>query len=1216
MSPEQAQAKRGLVGVGSEVYSLGAILYELLTGRPPFRAESAVETLRQVIETEPLSPRLLNASVPLDLETICLKCLQKEPHKRYLTAQQLADDLQRYLLGKPILARPISRPARVWRWCRRNQLVANLVATVAASLFVGITLTSYFAVKASRRAIAEAEQRDRAERGERQARGALAKNTKLNRSVTDSRTKLKQLNESHEARQRELYGTLITLARTEWLAENVKLADEYLEQCPASLRRQDWHDLKRLFRPEATNLSGQRCVAISADGQLLASATADHSVLVWRLADDKLVYTLKGHVDDVTSVAFSRDGTLLASGGRDRRVCLWNLNHGSLLRSFREHSAEVTNVAFCPTKRMLAAASDVRPRMGKRTGEVILFDLELMKKERSLEGFANVEFDPSGQFIAVATEGPVRPDGNSTVIQVRRLSHLGVPDSEPYVTIPVRATAMAFSADGERLAVTNDKSIEVWNLRQQAREQTLPVGFDIHTLVFSPNTKRVACGGRNAYSESVSTDFSVVVFNLTTGAKERILPWHDHTVTDVAFGIDSGKLAVATFGSLKLWDATPPADPTEAILATKRARNVGHGDWPEWGGSGANINTPDGKNIPIDWDVGERIETGRWTRSSDNEQYTRNAKPAAFVSFVPSGSRNIKWAVPLGSLTYGNPVVANTRVFVGTNNRGGYLKRYPPNVDLGVLLCFDEQTGRFLWQHSNEKLPDRDADYNSIGVCSTPVVDGDRLWYVSNRGCVVCLDTKGYHDGEDDGRKAGWGRLFDLKPTGNQFEEETALLNTGKLSQAMHDAFAERDMPLPDDVDVKPGHKPNTWALRADISGIDRQLQLRIERAEHHLRDKSPRLSGFLQLGVDDRNEADVVWEFDMIGKLGVSPHLMSNCSITTADGMLFVCTSNGTNPRGDRIPAPEAPSFLAMDRVTGKVIWSDNSPGANILDAQWASPAYGVLGGQPQVIFPGGDGWVYSFDPQGDGRGQSKLLWKFDCNAKESEWRRGGRGSRKNIIAFPTIYDGLVYIAVGGSPEHGGGAGHLWCIDPTKRIDGGDVSSELAINREGRVISHRRIQAVDVEQGEQAIANPDSVVRWHYEYEDRNGDGEIDFEEAMHRALGAPAIKDDILYIADYEGLIHCLDAKYGKVFWTYDTFAECWSSPLIVENHVFVCDADGDVNVFRHSSDPIVAKRNRPEVDMGDINMGDSVNMTPIVANNVLYIATRSALYAIKKE
>ena len=257
---------------------------------------------------------------------------------------------------------------------------------------------------------------------------------------------------------------------------------------------------------------------------------------------------------------------------------------------------------------------------------------------------------------------------------------------------------------------------------------------------------------------------------------------------------------------------------------------------------------------------------------------------------------------------------------------------------------------------------------------------------------------------------------------------------------------------------------------------------------------------------------------------------------------------------------------------------------------------------------------------------GKPELLWKFDANPRTSEWILGGRGTRNTIIATPVIYDQKVYVAVGQDPEHGEGEGHLWCLDPTKR---GDVSSELAVSVNDRTksIAPRRLIAVEEEEGEVAIDNPNSAVIWHYSKYDQNGDGEFDFEEEMHRSCGTVAIKNDLLYIADFSGIFHCLDAKTGKVHWTHDMFAAAWGSPLIVDGKVYMGDEDGDVSVFRLSDDPNVAMKKFEDEDQlqpinfdpeeGAVtNMGNSVYSTPIVANGVLYIANRTHLYAIASE
>jgi outer membrane protein assembly factor BamB len=420
---------------------------------------------------------------------------------------------------------------------------------------------------------------------------------------------------------------------------------------------------------------------------------------------------------------------------------------------------------------------------------------------------------------------------------------------------------------------------------------------------------------------------------------------------------------------------------------------------------------------------------------------------------------------------------------------------------------------KFLWQHSSEKLPTgRVHDWEQQGICCAPLVEGKRLWFVTSRGEVVCCDTEGFYDNENDG----------------PYVEE---------------AFTSQD-------------------------------------------------------------EADVIWKLDMMKELRVSQHNMCSCSVTSWGDILLVNTSNGVDESHINIPSPDAPSFMALDKNTGEVFWTDGSPGLNILHGQWSSPAVAQLGGVPQAIFAGGDGWLYSFRCDRGNNGKPELLWKFDCNPKASEWILGGRGTRNNVIATPVVYEGLVYVAVGQDPEHAEGEGHLWCIDPTKR---GDVSSELAVNVNDRStpIPHKRIQAIDETEGEIAISNPNSAVVWHYSKFDQNGDGQFDFEEEMHRSCGTVAIKDDLLYISDFSGLFHCLDAKTGKVHWTYDMFAQAWGSPLIVDGKVFVGDEDGEVSIFR-----LTPEKHDP---VSVIDMGNSVYTTPIVANGVLFIANRSHLFAI---
>jgi outer membrane protein assembly factor BamB len=558
------------------------------------------------------------------------------------------------------------------------------------------------------------------------------------------------------------------------------------------------------------------------------------------------------------------------------------------------------------------------------------------------------------------------------------------------------------------------------------------------------------------------------------------------TVLLATFGIarmshNSAALAADATGTGSASDEKLPIDPA--------AWQIRPGDWNQWAGSPIRNNTPEGKNIPTEWTVGDfDANTGVWKKET---------------------SKNIKWAAPLGSQSYGNPVVANGKVFIGSNNGNGYLKRYPSAVDLGVLLCFNEADGKFLWQDSSEKLPTgRVNDWPLQGICSTPLVEGHRLWYVTSRGEVKCLDT--------DARKEG------------------------------------------------------------------------------------------------TTDEPKVIWTLDMMKQLGVSQHNMCSCSVTDAGDLLFVNTSNGVDEGHINLPAPHAPSFLCLDKNDGKIYWTDNTPGANVLHGQWSSPSYAVLGGVPQVIFGAGDGYVYSFlGTKENEKGHPKLLWTFDCNPKESKYVLGGKADRNHIIGTPMIYKGLIYVGVGEDPEHGEGVGHFWCIDPTKR---GDVSPELAFNLKDpeHPIPHHRNQAVVKENNEVARPNPNSAAVWHYAQYDLNGNGKIDFEEIMHRTCGTATIKNDLLFIPDFSGVLHCLDAKTGKPHWAYDLLAACWSSALIVEDKVYIGNEDGDVFIFKLSPKmELISKKD--DGTPGGISMGSAVYSTPIVAHNVLYISNKMYLFAI---
>jgi outer membrane protein assembly factor BamB len=263
-----------------------------------------------------------------------------------------------------------------------------------------------------------------------------------------------------------------------------------------------------------------------------------------------------------------------------------------------------------------------------------------------------------------------------------------------------------------------------------------------------------------------------------------------------------------------------------------------------------------------------------------------------------------------------------------------------------------------------------------------------------------------------------------------------------------------------------------------------------------------------------------------------------------------------------------------------------------------WSSPAFAELGGLPQAIFAGGDGWLYSFDIRGD-NGKAKLLWKFDCNPKDSIYKLE-RATKNPIIGTPVIYDGLVYIGVGEDPEHGEGNGHLWCIDPTKS---GDVSPSLVFNSKdpNTPIAPKRVQSLEKDKGDFERDNPNSALVWHYAGSDTKK-----FESTMHRTLASAAIKNNLLFIADQSGLFHCLDAKTGKPHWTHDMLAASWSTALIAGDHVYIADVDGEVSIFKISAEKDL---------VAEVQLETPVFTTPVCANGILYVATFNTLYAIQE-
>jgi WD40 repeat protein len=550
MAPEQAAGKTREIGPAADVFALGAILYECLTGRPPFRAATALDTLLQVLTAEPVPVRQLQPGVPRDLETVCLKCLEKQPHRRYGSAAELTGDLRRFLAGQPVRARPVRLPGRLLKWVNRQPVVAGLAGAVVAAVLAGRGVSAWGWLTAEQARRDEATQRGKAERAEGRA-------LKLANDEAVAR--------AGEARQREaavarLYASNIPLAERELRLGRQPHALELLNECPAALRHWEWRYLKRQLDAGQQTLVGPPSlitgVAFSPDGKHLAVVNSTSGdVRIWDVAAGTEVRRLPGNGGQVGGAAWMPDSKQIVLVSQDGTVRFWDAGTGALSRTLNTPAGAGLLALSRDGKRL--ALADTR-RL------VTVWEVATGKEALALPAqpakVTAVAFSPDGARLAVGRQMEQSTLGQPTAAVWEVTTGK---QTVAFAAQHTSALGLAFSHDGGRLAVgSQDNCVRVFDLRNGL---LTPGGVltgprqAVSAVAFSPDGRRLAAGSR---------DHLVRVWELEAAQEPLTLGGHDEVVGAVAFSPDGRHLASGGWeGVAKVWDLAAGQGPSYLVAS-------------------------------------------------------------------------------------------------------------------------------------------------------------------------------------------------------------------------------------------------------------------------------------------------------------------------------------------------------------------------------------------------------------------------------------------------------------------------------------------------------------------------------------------------------------------------------------------------------------------------------------------------------------------------
>ncbi|MBN2269345.1 MAG: protein kinase [Sedimentisphaerales bacterium] len=627
MSPEQVDLATHDIDTRSDIYSLGVVLYELLAGVLPFEAErferAGLSQIQHTIrEVEPASPSIrltalggedakaIAASrgtqvIPLtrrlhhELEWIPLKAMRKERVRRYRSASELADDIQNYLNGNPLIAGPETAAYRVKKFVRRHAGSVATVALTAAAIILGLLMSSAMYIRAEQARENESIARKQAE----QAKNAEQEQ----RTIAEQQRELAE--QKTEDLRRSMYANNIQLADAKYKEGNIRRVRELLDSCPNDLRGWEWNRMNYISNQSIMILRGHNSkvysIAASPDGKRAVSASADGTIKIWDIVNGIELMTIsRADGEEVTCVALSPDSKQIVSGGEDNTVKLWNSQTGAELRTFRGHHDWIRSVAFSPDGQRIVSGSD--------DNTIKLWDSQTGTELRTFRGHRDwvrsVAFSPDGQrIVSGSDDNTIKLWDSQTGTEVRTLS-----GHRDWVI------SVAFSACGRRIvSVSGDKTIKLWDAETGALLITIHShDGPVWSCTFSPDGKTIASGG---------ADSTVRIWDAETGEELKAFRGHEQAVQSLSFSPDGERIVSGSMdGTVRIWDV---------MIDRESAEIYGHTDLV-W----SIAFSPDGRQIVSAsadstiklWDA----QTGEAIRTM-----LTHGKSLTPVAFSPDGSR-------------------------------------------------------------------------------------------------------------------------------------------------------------------------------------------------------------------------------------------------------------------------------------------------------------------------------------------------------------------------------------------------------------------------------------------------------------------------------------------------------------------------------------------------------------------------------------------------